>query len=96
MQPQGDRATSQAVVRSIFCVYHFNEEEGALALLNLMERLRISLLKQVVIGNRYQLDLSEGLELFIYPEDTAPYYAGEMTSTWIIPSVAREVSVWTP
>jgi len=91
IQPQGENITGSAVVRSIFCVYNDNEEEGALMLVNLMERLRIHLLKQVVIGDQFQLDLESGLESIIYPEDTAPYYAGEMISTWILPAIRREV-----
>lgn len=90
-QPPGGLPDATTTVRSIFCVYHENEEEGALALLNLMERLRIELLKQVVIGKQFQLDLAAGLESIIYPEDTAPYYAGEMTSVWKLPAVKREV-----
>lgn len=91
IQPEGENVTSSAVVRSIFCVYNDNEEDGALMLLNLMERLRIHLLKQVVIGDQFQLDLKAGLESVTYPDDTAPYYAGEMISTWILPAIQREV-----
>lgn len=94
-QASGQRASSVAVVRSIFCVYDDDEEKGALTLLNLMERLRIHLLKQVSIGNRYQLDLEVGLETFIYPDDTSPYYAGEMSSTWKLPAIGKEVRhIW--
>lgn len=90
-QPPGDDVSAMAVIRSIFCVYNDNEEEGALMLVNLMERLRIRLLRQVVIGNQFQLDLVDGLESIIYPDDTAPYYAGEMVSAWKLPAVQREV-----
>jgi len=94
-QPAGERVSSVATVRSIFCVYNDNEEEGGLMLLGLMERLRIHLLRQVVIGVRYQLDLEAGMESLIYPDDTAPYYAGEMSSTWILPAIKREVkNIW--
>lgn len=91
IQPQGEDEMASAVVRSIFCVYNSDEEEGSLMLVNLMERLRIYLLKQVVIGDQFQLDLQAGLESMIYPDDTAPYYAGEMVSTWILPAITREV-----
>ena len=74
--------------------YNDDEQEGGLMLLNLMERLRIRLLREVVIGRRFQLDLESGLETFIYPDDTAPYYAGEMTTTWRVPGVEREVRQW--
>lgn len=91
IQPQGENETASAVVRSIFCVYNDNEEEGSLMLVNLMERQRIHLLRQVVIGDQFQLDLVAGLESMIYPDDTAPYYAGEMVSAWILPAIQREV-----
>ena len=81
-------------MRSIFCVYSSNEEEGALALLNLMERLRIDLLRKCVLADRYELDLETGLEGLIYPNDSAPYYMGEMVSMWKLPAVEREVRQW--
>lgn len=91
-QKPGKRQTSSAEVRSIFCVYDPDEEEGSLLLLNLMERVRIALLKQGVLDSRYQLDLEAGLETVSYPDDTAPYYAGEMASRWRLPGIVREVS----
>lgn len=91
-QPQGQRPESTAKIRSICCVYNDDEQEGGLMLLNLMERMRIALLKQVVIGNQFTLDLDAGLEAMVYPDDTAPYYVGEMISTWKLPAVEREVS----
>lgn len=94
IQPQGQNISASAVIRSIFCVFNDNEEEGALMLINLMERLRIDLLKQVVIGNQFILDLEAGLESLVYPDDTAPYYCGEMISTWYTPVVRREAFKW--
>ena len=93
-QSAGELESGVAVVRSIFAVYNDDGQEGGLMLLNLMERLRIRLLREVVIGRRYQLDLEAGLETFTYPDDTAPYYAGEMTTTWRVPGVEREVRQW--
>lgn len=91
-QESGYQVECQAVVRSIFCVYNEDEGEGGMMLLGLMERLRIELLRKVVIGKRYELDLEAGLEILIYPEDTAPYYVGEMLSRWSLPRIKREVS----
>lgn len=85
---------ASAVVRTVFCVYHEDEEEGALAVLNLMERMRIALLEQVVIGKQFKLDLKAGLETLAYPEEgdsrAAPYYLGEMLSTWELPGIERK------
>lgn len=91
-QPSGERVQSSASVRSIFVVYNDDEQEGGLMLLNLMERLRIELLRTGVLDNRFSLDLGEGLEYMVYPDtDTAPFYAGEMSSTWKLIPVQREV-----
>lgn len=92
----GTDGVCRTPVRSIFCVYHPNEEEGALALLNLMERIRIHLLETVIIGDgQFELDLDPeqdaGLEVLLYPDDTAPYYAGEMITVWKLPFVRRNV-----
>ena len=90
-QQSGKRANSGVFVRSIFAVYNKDEQEGGLMLLNLAERLRIDLLKKVVIGKRFKLDLETGVEFAAYPEDIAPYYSGEMITRWEIPTVEREV-----
>ncbi len=97
IQPPGERVHSETVIRSTFCVYNSDASEGGLMLLNLMERLRIALLRDVVIGQRYQLKLSDGLETLIYSaadgETLAPYYLGDMLSVWIIPAAERQVRV---
>lgn len=89
-QTGGQPVLSRVTVRTIFCVYYENEEEGGLALLNLMERVRIAFLKYPVLAKQYRLDLSQKLESLVYPDDTAPYYAGEMISVWQLPSVKEE------
>lgn len=86
-----DNLSSNAVMRSIFCVYNNNEEEGGMMLLNLMERVRIALLKSGTVGNQFTLDINAGVETLIYPDDTAPYYAGEMITNWKLPTIEREV-----
>lgn len=85
-----------AVVRSAFCVYNEDEEEGGLMLLNLMERLRIALLKKVVLNRQFKLDLQAGLESLVYDSTgrpTHPYYLGEIVSVWrIFHTIEREVN----
>ena len=94
-QIPGEQLQSKAIVRSIFCVYCEDEQEGTLMLINLMERLRISLLKNPLIGdNAFECDLEEGLEDLVYQDDAYPYYLGEMLTTWELPPVKREVRCW--
>lgn len=90
-QTQGQRIDANVQVRSVFAVYSDDEQEGGLMLLNLMERYRIAILKKVVIGDQFALDLESGVERIIYPDDTAPYFMGEMVTTWKMPPVQREV-----
>jgi hypothetical protein len=76
-------------------VYCRDEQEGALNLLNLMERLQIELERAVVIGGQFRLDLQdEGIETLVYPDNTAPYFIGEMSTTWISRAARREVTAW--
>ena len=92
-QPEGDLDESSATIRTIFAVYSEDEQEGGLILMNLMERVRIHLLRKVVIDHKFELDKQVKLEALAYPDDTAPYFAGEMISTWKCPAVKREVTL---
>ena len=95
-QDQRSLDDSTAVIRIICCVYDKDEQAGALNLLNLASRIRIALLKRCAIGgnNAFVLDKTEKLEFMAYPEDTAPYYPGEMVGVWHLPPIKREVSLW--
>lgn len=90
-QQKDNHVISAASVRSVFCVYNDDKQEGGLMLLNLMERLRVALLQQVIIGEQFTIDLDAGLNILTYSNDTAPYFAGEMISTWKLPTVKREI-----
>lgn len=97
LQEPGKQSVTEIIVRTTFCVYHEDGQEGGLSLLNVMERLRIALLRRRVIGKQFKLNLSAGLETLVYPdtgpppEGTAPYYLGEMLTTWNAPIIEREV-----
>ena len=87
---------SSAVVRTCFCVYHKNEQEGKYALLTIMERMRIALLEEAVIGKQFKLDLEAGVETLVYPGNpnqmaASPFYLGEMITTWRLPIIERKV-----
>lgn len=91
-QPAGERTQSSCLVRFVFCTYSDNEQEGYLHLMNLMERVRIAVLKTRTIAKKIRLNLEEPMEHMVYTTPTSPYYGGEMISTWRYPSVEREVS----
>jgi len=91
IQAAGKEVDSSAEVRLVFAVYCRDEEEGSMHLLNLMERVRIALLKTVIIGEMYIIDLTKGVEIMPYPDDTAPYYIGSMEMSVKTPAIEREV-----
>lgn len=106
-QQPGSEERTVVSVRSIFCCYNPDEQEGDLALLNMMERFRVELLKVRKVGgtgtdgkHRYQfaLDLSPGhkLESVPYDGETKPYYAGEMITYWKLPTVQQteDIKLW--
>lgn len=91
-QTHGKQADASVNVFLTFGLYDNDEQEGAMMLLNVMDAVRIQLLRQVVIGNQFKLDTDIGLEFLIFREDTAPYYGGVITGTFIMPPIEREVS----
>ncbi len=90
-QTPGNEESSSTLIRSVFCTYNENPEEGSMMLLNLMERVRISLLTDVVIGKQFMLDLSQKVQCAPYADNTWPYYLSEMITAWILPPIKREV-----
>lgn len=90
-QTIGREAKSKAVFRFIFCVYDEDESAGALNLLNVMDKMKIKILKDVTIEKKIRLITEEGLEMIAYEDDTRPYYAGEMIGTFEYGPIEREV-----
>lgn len=93
-QTPGNQTKSFTTVRSIFAVYNPDAEIGSIQLLELLERVRVKILAERVIGKRYKLDMETGVQWQIYEDDISPFYAGEMISTWEIPTVEREYKQW--
>lgn len=89
IQKAGTLPTATTLVRHVFVVYNENEEEGGMQLLEIMEKFRIHMLQCLSLG-QFRLDLTEGVDATIYPDDTAPFYIGEMGSVWEIPAINRQ------
>lgn len=93
-QPPKEAPESTVVVRTVAGVYHPNSQEGPRVLLELFERMRLALLRQVWLADRFQLDTAAGVEYLIYDTQLPPYFAGEMLTTWKLPPVEREVNYY--
>lgn len=92
VQQPGQQDKAFCTVRTVFCVYHSNAEDGGIALLNLMERLRTAMLRKCVLASRYRLDKSAGVQGGPYDsEETRPYYLAELISVWEMPAIKQEV-----
>jgi len=91
VQQNGQETSSSCNVRIIVCSYSLDSEEGAANTLNIITRLRTALLKKRVIGQYFSLVLP--LEYILYPDDTAPYFMGELASSWTMPTIEREVQL---
>ncbi|MCI8844480.1 MAG: hypothetical protein HFF08_10270 [Oscillospiraceae bacterium] len=92
-----NQMTAGTVVRSVFCVYDRNMERGTMALLQVMEQFRVSLLERGCVGGQFRLDLDEGISTMVYPfnknDRPDPYYSGEMVTSWILPPVENLAAI---
>ena len=80
-------------VRMVIATYSQDGEQGPMALLNLILRIRERLQKQHIIGGRFCLGYP--FEYIIYQDTTPPYYLGEIMTIWSIPTIEREVQkIW--
>ena len=80
-------------VRIVIATYSQDGEQGPMAPLNLILRIRERLQKQHIIGGRFCLEYP--FEYIVYQDTTPPYYLGEIMTNWSIPTIEREVQeIW--
>lgn len=94
--PFGD--DSLLYVLTFFGVYSEGKEndsvtlvDGAYDLLNLMEHVRIALVRKPILENKYQLKQPYTWE--ITDEQPHPLWIGQATSIWTIPTIYEETGV---
>jgi hypothetical protein len=88
-QDEGKYPNSTCKIRVVVVTYSPDYGKGKIDVLNILERLRVSLLKEQIIGSMFQLAMP--LERVVYPDDQAPYFDGEMMTNWLLPTVGREI-----
>ncbi len=86
----GQPEESICTVRFVFAVFSEDAGKGAYDVLNLILRLRSELEKTGIIGE--QFTLKKPLEWIVYPDNTPPYYLGEMITTWKLPTIEQQVA----
>jgi hypothetical protein len=82
---------SDCRVRLIAATYDEDGQEGAMALLNLLTRIRIDLLRERQVGD-FLVRLP--LERVIYPDSVSPYHFGELMIIFEPPEIEREVNFY--
>ena len=92
----GEEPTGLVTIRSTMCIYNENNEEGSLMILNLLERLRISYLKNPIVDGVFELmfDEEHPIQDLVYPDETMPFFMADQVTVWKLPPVEREVRAW--
>lgn len=89
VQGKDELDESTCNIRIIAVTYNRNNDECYMECLNVIEKIRENLLKDVVVGERFLC--RKPLEYLIYEDDIKPYCIGELMTVWEIPQVMREV-----
>ena len=97
-QEPGEYPESRCKIRIVAATYSEDKAEGSRCLLNLLTRIRLAFLRDGSIADRYLLktEKSQPLEMIVYPDNTAPYYLGEMLTEWTLPTVNTECGLAGP
>lgn len=85
---EGDSGQGQIQIKLQFGTYS-EDDTGLVELLNLMERVRILLLRQRVFEQKFVVDASWTWKLD--EEHSSAVWRGELTTTWALPQIRQEV-----
>ncbi|QWU15680.1 hypothetical protein SAMN04487895_12725 [Paenibacillus sophorae] len=88
VEGQGDDKGANAQVKLLFGTQS-EDDAGFIDLLNLMERVRILLLRQRIIDNKFQID--PNWKWKFYEQQPLPEWVGEVVTTWDLPQIRQEV-----
>lgn len=78
---------SKVKIRILIALYDDDGENGALQVLEIIERIRIMLLKGRLLDRQYMIQSPFDYE--IYQDDTGVYYLGEINTVWSVPVIER-------
>lgn len=79
--------SSRVTVKLVFGVKS-EDQQGFIDLFNIMEQVRIALLKQRIINRRYRMELPFKWEFF--DEQPYPEWYGQATTIWTLPAIQEE------
>lgn len=86
---RGGYTESEVNLRLVVTIFDWDKEEGRRELLHIVETVRRSFIRAGVVGKSFALKMP--LEWLIYPEDMEGYHMGEISATWSVPPLTRDV-----
>lgn len=80
-------------IKARFVVAAYNPENPATSLgaLEILERLRVGLLRFPLVADRFTLDEAAGIEREVYAADEPPYFFGALRAVYRAPAVDKEL-----
>ncbi|NOU83232.1 hypothetical protein GC101_30700 [Paenibacillus sp. LMG 31459] len=87
---EGDSGQGQIQIKLQFGAQS-EDDTGLIDMLNLMERVRILLLRKRVLDQQFVMDASWKMKL--NEEHPAAVWGGELTTTWVLPQIRPEVQI---
>lgn len=87
---EGDSGQGQIQIKLQFGAQS-EDDTGLIDLLNLMERVRILLMRKRVLDQQFVMDASWKMKL--NEEHPAAVWGGELTTTWVLPQIRPEVQI---
>ena len=81
---------STAMVRIIVVTFSEDKQENYIQCLNVVSKIKSSLLEDVVIQERYSCQ--KPIETIMYDDDLEVYQIGEIMTTWEMPQVQRNIN----
>lgn len=81
---------STAKVRIIVVTFSEDKQENYIQCLNLISKIKASLLEDVVIEERYSCQ--KPIESIIYDDDLEVYQIGEIMTIWEMPQIQRNIN----
>ncbi|CQR58450.1 hypothetical protein [Paenibacillus riograndensis] len=89
---EGEGATSKDEIQvKLFFGTQSEDSTGLIDLLNLMDRVRILLLRQRVLEQKFAMDGSWKWKM--NEEHSSSEWGGELTTTWALPQIRQEVQL---
>lgn len=94
-QNEREDVEASAKIRVIAVAYSKDAEKGYIDALNMIDRVKINLVRERIIDKKFSLNMKTPLEYVIYEGDTGNYTIADMVITFDMPVVRQEVDkIW--